>query len=53
MATAGGKKIVSNYAIRQESSNTSIRIFKNNRYKKKKINKRKKVGVGAKKQSSR
>lgn len=41
--------MVSDYTKRRESSNTSIRIFKNNRYRKKKMSKKKRVGVGEEK----
>lgn len=52
-AIAGRKMIVSNYARRRERGSASIKVFKDNRYKKKKKSKRKRVGVGEEKQSSR
>lgn len=38
MAILNKKKMVSNYTRKQENGNNNIRVFKNNKYKKKKFN---------------
>lgn len=48
---ADRKKMVNNYAKRLKSGNINTKIFKDNRYKKKKKSKRKKVGWKVEKQS--
>lgn len=53
MAITGRDKVVSKYARRQKSGDTSIEIFKENRNRGKKRSKKKRIGVRVIKQSSR